>query len=122
MGEKNNYLDKQTDRRLCGGTIWKRGFWIKIGAIVIVTLFYLVLVGSFIYLKGCVSHTLSAIPNGVNISFYDGIDSRGFSWWTEKEQETFLFMSKTKFDAVKVYESRSYTIIEDGSAIKDGIY
>lgn len=51
------------------------------------------------YKYNTIYHTVSQEPSGLNVTFYNGQLSRGFSWWTEDGDgfETKLYLSETPF-------------------------
>jgi 3',5'-cyclic AMP phosphodiesterase CpdA len=124
MDEYRNNSGKQMEK--CRGEAnqtksGKRKIWINVAAVLLAALVCLC-AGGFFYAKNLVVHTISNSPYGLNISLYDGADSRGFSWWTSSGQESFLLISKTPFNAEIMYEQRAYTIIDDGAEIDEGVY
>lgn len=100
----------------------KLRIWTKTTAIILIFIFCLSCGAGFLYARGMVVHTISETPYGLNISLYDGSDSRGFSWWTSTMQESLLFLSRKPFDVEEIYRKRAYSIVEDGATINDGVY
>ena len=118
--KKNASLSK--DENLQGKEKGKRKLWFKRIAVALALVFCVSCGVVFFGVRRFVVHTISAAPYGVNVSLYDGADSRGFSWWTSETEESLLLLSKKQFNANEVYANKSYILIEDDASIGEGVY
>ncbi|MBR3145484.1 MAG: metallophosphoesterase [Clostridia bacterium] len=75
------------------------------------------------YERNRIYHTISEAPRGINVTYYDGILSRGFSWWTkpEKDIKSLIYLSEKKFDKKDLSLAKNFSGDVKSSHI-NGIY